>query len=446
MSDEKPTRREFIKKSTYGAVGAGLALNLTAAGLANAAGANDRLHVAVMGVHNRGASLAEVFARHDEAQVDYICDVDSQVVDEAVNEIGEIQNRKPKGIEDFRTVLDQTELDALVIAAPDHWHTPAGILALEAGKHVYVEKPCSHNAREGELLVKAQQKYDRVVQMGNQQRSDRNTIQLMKKIHQGAIGRPYAGKAFYANDRGPIGYGKPASVPDHLNYELWQGPAPRTPYQDNLIHYNWHWFWNWGTGEINNNGTHEIDLCRWALQVDYPTEVQSSGGRFHFDDDWEFYDTQIATFKFPGDKMISWEGRSCNPFRTDDRGRGAEIYGTEGSVILDRNGYQILNLDNEVVEEVTEETQGDQTDITSAGSSMNAWHIDNFIKAIQQKEEQHSPIDEGHKSVLLNHLGNIALLTGRVLKTDPGNGHIRNLDNAMEHWGREYESGWEPKV
>jgi predicted dehydrogenase len=211
------------------------------------------------------------------------------------------------------------------------------------------------------------------------------------------------------------------------------------------VHYNWHWFWNWGTGEINNNGTHEIDICRWALGVDFPEEVGSSGGRFHFDDDWEFYDTQVVNYIFPGKKMISWEGRSCNAFPLNSWGRGASIHGTKGTILLDRNNYQAYDLENKLIKDVKETEESATTDTVGAGA-LDVLHMTNFLEVIREGKEQHSPIDQGHISNTLCHLGNIAQHSGHVLKTDPQNGKILNDPEAMKMWQRDYEPGWEPKV
>jgi len=346
-------------------------------------------------------------------------------------------------------------VDALVIAAPDHWHAPATIMAMDAGKHVYVEKPCSHNPREGELLVEAQRKHaDLVVQMGNQQRSSPRSMQAIQEIRDGIIGRPYYARAWYANDRGPTTLKSPAEVPEWLDYELWQGPAPRRAYQDNLIHYNWHWFWHWGTGEICNNGTHEIDVCRWALGVDYPVRVTSSGGRYHYDDDWEAFDTQVASFDFEGEKTIAWEGRSCNanPIKggagMPGGGRGASIHGTEGTVIIDRGGYVVYDNDDNLIKYENEAESGRQVSGTGTvgAGNLTDLHVANFAAAIRGDATPHSPITDGRKSVLLCHLGNIAQRTGRALDIDPSTGRIVDDEEAMQLWGREYESGWEPKV
>jgi predicted dehydrogenase len=397
-----------------------------------------------MGVQGRGGVLAGSFAATPDVEVGYIVDVDERAVAKSVAEVEPIQERRPNGIVDFRRALDDPEIDALVIAAPDHWHTPATILALKAGKHVYVEKPASHNPREAELIVEAQRRYDRQVQMGNQQRSHPITIEVIEEIRGGAIGRPYYARAWYANWRESIGRGQPAAVPAWLDYELWQGPAPRRPFQDNLIHYNWHWFWHWGTGEIANNGTHELDICRWALNVDRPTRVTSVGGRFHFDDDWEFYDTQDAAFEFEDGKSIVWQGRSCNGFPFEGRERGSSIHGTEGSVVMDRNGYTVHDLRGAVVRQ-GEAERVDALD-TRGGDRMTDLHIANFVDAIRTGARLNAPIEDGQRSTLLPHLGNIAQKTGRALHIDPATGRIKDDEDAMRMWSRSYEPGWEPTV
>jgi predicted dehydrogenase len=442
-------RRSFVRQGGSAFIGL---TGLTACSVARhstPAGApllpsDDPLRVAVMGVNSRGNALAKSCARVG-ARVQYICDVDARAVQQTVADVTTMQEHTPTGITDFRRALDDPALDALVIAAPDHWHAPASLLALQAGKHVYVEKPCGHNPHEGELLVEAQQRYGRVVQMGNQQRSSPASIDVIGQIRDGIIGRPYFARAWYGNTRGSIGRGGPAPVPDWLDYELWQGPAPRTPYRDNVVHYNWHWFWHWGTGEICNNGTHEIDVCRWALGVDFPTKVTSAGGRYHFDDDWECPDTQVASFEFAGGATISWEGRSCNGRPIENRGRGASIHGTAGTAIIDRSGYVIYDLDNN---EVARRIQGETVDSldTRGGGSLTDLHLANFLAAIRGEAHPTAPIDEGHTTQLLCHLGNIAQRTGSALRCDTQTGRILDNADAMALWSREYEPGWEAQV
>ena len=442
-------RRTFMRVA---ATGAGLGVLGQSSVASGVRAPSDMVRGGSMGVNGRGNALAQSFARIAGSEVTYICDVDSRAVTKTIAAVSEsrngsfLQQRRPTGVTDVRRVLDDPDVDALVIAAPDHWHAPATIMALQAGKHVYVEKPCSHNAREGELLVEAQRKYDRVVQMGNQQRSAPRSIEIIQEIRDGLIGRPYYARAWYANTRGTIGHGQIAPVPEWLDYELWQGPAPRTPYKDNVVHYNWHWFWRWGTAEINNNGAHEIDVCRWALGVDYPTRVTSAGGRYHFaEDDWEMVDTQIAAYDFPEDKTLVWEGRSCNGRPIEGRGRGSSIHGEKGTVVLDPNGYVVYDNDNNEDRRNLRPRQDSGLDVRGAGP-LTDLHIENFLETIRGQATQTAPIDQGHTSVLLCHLGNIAQRTGRALDCDPSNGRIMNNAEAMKLWSRDYEPGWELKV
>ncbi len=439
------SRRDFIKKASLGS--AGLAFAMNAKSYASIMGANDRVRMAAIGVHGRGDGMAKNFASQKNCEVAYISDVDANVLAKTVAGVAEKSKKKPKGVEDFRTILDDKELDGVYIATPDHWHAPATILACQAGKHVYVEKPCSHNPYEGEMMVEAARRYDRVVQMGSQRRSWPNIIACVKDINDGIIGRAYFAKGWYTNNRQPIGEGKQVPVPDYLNYELWQGPAPRKPYQDNLIHYNWHWFWHWGTGEALNNGTHEIDVMRWGLGVEYPTRVTSAGGRYAYQDDWQTPDTQVITMDFPGRISMEWEGRSCNSYPIHGSGRGAIFYGDKGSVVtVGDNGYTVYDTDNKVIKEVQDEVKTNTLDTAGPGDRLDAFHINNFLECVRTGKRPNADIETGFKSVLLCQLGNIAQRTGNVLNCDQKNGHIKDDKEAMKLWKREYEKGWSVSV
>jgi predicted dehydrogenase len=407
----------------------------------------NKVRIAVMGVNSRGLYLALAFAKLKDVDVAYICDPEQNALNKAVEAVEKIAGRKPQAFVDIRKLVEQKDFDALVIAAPDHWHAPAAIMALQAGKHVYVEKPCSHNPKEGELLVAAQKKYNRSVQMGSQRRSFTNVQNMIRKLHEGVIGRVYFAKGWYSNQRASIGIGKKVPVPANLNFDLWQGPAPRRTYQDNLVHYNWHWFWHWGTGESLNNGTHELDVMRWGLGVDYPIQVSSGGGRFHFKDDWETPDTQTITYNFPNNTGCTWEGRSCNGFGVEGLGRGVIFYGDKGTLFYPgANDYTIYNNDKKPVEQVKDDTPYDPNNKVSPTEVLDALHLQNFVDAIRGDAKLTAPIIEGHKSTLLPQLGNIAYRAGRVLNCNPENGHILNDKEAAKLWSRTYERGWEVKL
>jgi predicted dehydrogenase len=271
--------------------------------------------------------------------------------------------------------------------------------------------------------------------------------QAMKELHGGAIGRIYFARAWYDNQRGSIGQGKAVPVPSYLDFELWQGPAPRRPYRDNLVHYNWHWFWHWGTGEALNNGTHEVDVCRWALGVNWPSRVTSNGGRYHFKDDWETPDTQVIAWDFADGKTITWEGRSCNGYPVEGLGRGVLLHGTEGTALLEGDNCTFFDKKKKKVKEVKSNEQGDATNTQSAsGLGLDKLHMNDFLACIRSGKQPNAPISEGHKSVTMLHLGNIAWRVGRELHLDTANGHIQKDEPAMKLWRRDYEPGWEPKV
>ena len=261
------------------------------------------------------------------------------------------------------------------------------------------------------------------------------------------IGKAYMGRCWYVNNRKSIGHGTPADVPAWLDYELWQGPAPRHPYMSNLLHYNWHWFWNYGTGEALNNGTHEVDVCRWALGLNFPSRVSSNGGRYAFQDDWETPDTQIISWDFAEGKSMTWEGHSCNSQHIDGLDRGVMIYGTGGSALLEGDNCKIVDNSRKVLLQLKSGSVADPTDTVSAsGIDMDALHFKNFIDAIRLGTPLSAPVSEGHKSVAMLQLGNIAWRTGRMLDLDTSNGHIKNDAEAAKLWRRDYAPGWEPKV
>ncbi len=437
-------RREFLRQMTSAGIGFGVLGGLD---WRFAWGANDRLQVALVGVNSRGLALAESFALSKDAQVAYVCDVDSRAVAKTVESVAALQERRPKGLGDFRKALEDPALDAVVIATPDHWHAPMAILALAAGKHVYVEKPCSHNPAEGEMLVAAARKNNRICQMGNQRRSWSKIQEAVALLKTGGIGPVHFVRCWYANARQPIGVGRPSPVPDWLDWDLWQGPAPRVAYRDNVVHYNWHWFWHWSTGEAGNNGVHPLDLARWAIGDDYPTRVTSAGGRYYADDDWQPPDSQMISYEFPSRVLVTWEGMSCNPVGDYGEGFGALFQGRNGSLrVLPGNGYTLYDGKGKEVRTETGSVDPVTISTVGPGRAYDILHVRNFLEAIRGRQKPSSDIGEGHKSTMLVHLGNIAQRTGRTLNCDPKTGRILGDDDAMRYWKREYQPGWEPKV
>ena len=440
-------RRDFIKNSSLAAAGISLSGWAMPPAFAKNS-ANEKIVVAVMGVNGRGNGMAALFARQPNCEVAYICDVDERAMEKTVENVGKVQPKKPKAQKDFRKALEDKGVDALFIATPDHWHAPAAIVGCAMGKHVYVEKPLSHNPREGELLVEAARKYNRVVQMGAQRRSGTGLNQMVADIRAGIIGDVYMARTWYANARGPSTF-KEGPVPSWLDYDLWQGPAPRRKYMEGLVHYDWHWLWHWGTGEALNNGTHEVDVARWGLGVEFPVRVASLGGRYAFKDDWETPDTQSISLEFPGNKMIIWEGRSCNRFRSEGADRGVMFFGTKGTILNPGgNSYIVYDMRGNVIKDSKDAT--DSTDTTNplsgSGERLDDMHVANFLNSVREGKRPTCDVEIGHRSTLLVQLGNISWRTKQTLNIDPNNGHILNNPEAEKLWSRQYERGWEPKV
>ena len=443
-------RREFIKNAGLAAAGIGLSgMPGFAVPTVFANGQpGKKIVVAIAGVNSRGNGMARLFAQQPDCEVAYVCDVDERAMAKTIDNVFSASNSKPKAQKDFRKALEDKGVDAIYFATPDHWHAPGSIIACTMGKHVYVEKPISHNPREGELLVEAARKYKRVVQLGTQRRSGSGLIQMMADIRSGIIGNAYMAKTWYTNRRGPSTY-KDGPVPSWLDWELWQGPAPRVPYKEGYVHYDWHWKWHWGTGEALNNGTHEVDVARWGLGVEFPTKVASIGGRYAFDDEWETPDTQSITLDFPEKKMILWESRSCNNYRVEGADRGVIFYGTNGTIVNPGgNSYTVYDNRGQKVKEYKDGT--DVTDTTNpvsgSGDRLDEMHIANFLNSIREGKTPSAEIEIGYRSTLLVQLGNVAWRSGQTLNIDPKNGHILNPGLQQQYWAREYEKGWEPKV
>ena len=440
------SRRTFV-----GNAAASLALAsvspMTARSYAQIAGANDRVHFAVIGLNSRAyAHLSSLEANKKDARITHVCDVDSTILEKFAGNTSKRMGEPAQPEKDFRSVLAAKDVDAITIATPDHWHAPMAILGLQAGKHVYVEKPCSHNPQEGVWLVAEAKKSGKLCQMGSQQRSTPHTIEIVGKIKSGAVGRAYWGETWYTNRRKPIGVGKPIPVPATLDWDLWQGPAPLQEYKDNVHPYNWHWFKTWGTGEALNNGTHEVDIARWALGVDYPTRVTAAGGRYAAKDDWQFYDTLDTGFEYP-DHLLTWKGDCCSGKKTYNRDRGIAIHGTEGTAIIDRDGYEIFDLKDKQTAAFRVPAKGStaSTDLVGADSMTDA-HFANLIAAIRGTGKLNQPVAQGNVSVTLLQLSNIAYFTGRNLTLNPATAAILNDNEAAALTKRTYAKGWEPRV
>ena len=444
------TRRKFITRSVLASAAVAIptsAMAMPAKSYRRIIGANDRVNVAIAGLGRRvGAFYEPIAMKRANVQLVYLCDVMKSQRDRALKNFSQHADHQPKLENDIRKVIEDKNVDVLINATPDHWHAPGSIMAIKAGKHVYVEKPCSNTMEENEMLIAAAKKYDKVVQMGNQQRSSSHTIELINDIHAGAIGKPYKAVAFYVNSRGAVPLQRPAEIPQGLDWELWQGPAVHRDYTSETWDYNWHWYgWNYGTAEAGNNGTHELDIARWALQVDYPLHARVEAGKRQFEEDgWEMYDSMEATFNFPDDKIIQWDGKSRNAYNIYGAGRGTIIYGSKGAAFVDRGRYEMTDLGGKVIKEKRAGSNESGTDLGGGGDTSTA-HMINFFNAIRGTEKLQAPIDDAAISNAMVHYINMAYRTGKDFAIDEKTGRIFDRD-AMKLWGRAYEKGWEPTL
>ena len=430
------TRRGFLTTSGAGVTGAAL---LTATTKARATFGANTVNVGLIGCGGRGSSVIQSFVSADNCRVGAVCDPDNDRAARLAGRLGKFQSgATPTVQDDLRRVLDDGSIDAVVIATPDHWHAPAAILACDAGKHVYVEKPCSHNLREGRLLVEAARRNKRVVQHGTQSRSHQLIVDAMQMLEEGIVGDVLVAKAWNVQRRGNIGHEQPSDPPPGLDYDVWVGPAEYVPFQKNRFHYSWHWWFNFGTGDMGNDGVHELDYARWGLGVNkHPTRVAGLGTKLYFDDDQQFPDTQTIAFEYPGDdtvgtrRMLIWEMRIWSRSYPHNIDNGCEYYGTEGRMLLTKRGkLEIIDNDRNRVEPMLKR---DQRTVFS--------HQDDFLDAIRSGREPNAEIVIGHLSSSLCHLGNIATRLGRSLDFDPEREQITNDTDANRMLGREYRDG-----
>ncbi|MBP5319364.1 MAG: Gfo/Idh/MocA family oxidoreductase [Kiritimatiellae bacterium] len=437
-------RRAFLQ----GGIGA---FAVAAAGRVLGEGApSNRVRLAIMGCHakGRGFALSSTAAKIPGIEIAVVCDVDARARVAAAERIKSLTGTAPDQALDIRNVLERKDIDGIICCAPDHWHAPAACMAMRAGKAVYVEKPCCYCPREGEILIETQKRTGMVFQMGTQRRSSPINRAAIAEIRAGVIGEPRYAKCWYMTRRQPIGKGNPVPVPEWLDWELWQGPAPRQPYRDNIVHYTWHWFTNWGTGECGNNATHYVDIARWALGTDYPQRVTSGGGRlFYADDDWAWFDTQNVTVEFPGNKCLTWEGLSSvdgKPYM--DMWTGCMVYGLEGSVLFAGNDTCIL-YDNKGKEQkrwTAENVQSQKGNFTDPTRSLDQLHLTDYARCVRERDVKTAmPVSEGVKSTLLTHLGNIAQRTGETVWVDPATGRLQAKSAGADLWARTYAKGWE---
>ncbi len=437
-------RREFIK------TGAGSFFVASAGRILGAGAPSGRVRLAIVGCHEKGRGVYMLRAAMSVSGVEiaWVCDVDSRARDFAAELVERTTGVRPRKEKDLRKVLEDPLLDGVILETPDHWHAYGAVMAMEAGKNVYVEKPCCFCPREGELLVDSWRRTGKVLQVGSQRRSSKNVSEAIAWLRgpEAPIGRLARATCWYLGGRGSIGRGKPAPVPDWLDWDLWQGPAPRTPYHDNYVHYNWHWFRRWGTAETGNNAPHFADISRWALGVGFPERVVAAGGMlFSKNDDYEWPDTCDFSLEYPGGKMVSFEVDS----HTRDNTRfgshsGVYVYGEGGSACFTMDDKVLVR--DEAGKTVRSWENGAVTNIgsrTNPASELNVLHMADFVRCIRTGSQKTSaPADEGYMSTYMPLVANIALDLRASISLDPKTGRPMSCPAAENAWRREYEKGW----
>ena len=417
------SRRSFI--------GAGAA-SAVAVRSSGAAAPSDKVNIGVIGVGGRGRGLLRTFSRLPDVNVSHLCDADQASLERARQVLADEGKPPPQTTYDMRQLFDEQEVDAVIVATPDHWHAPATILACDAGKDVYVEKPASHNIREGRLMIDAARRNGRIVQVGTQSRSRPSSRRAIEIAQSGELGDILMAKAWNVQLRDNIGHKPNTPVPKGVDYDAWLGPAPWIPFNENRFHYKWHWHWHFGTGDAGNDGAHQLDIARWALGVDFPQTASGMGGKIFFYDDQQTPDTMNVTFQY-GDKALIWEMRIWNPYGMEGQDNGVAVYGTDASIQIgrwDRRwGYKLYDNKGKLVEHNDANDESDD-------------HMRNFIECVRTRELPAADISTGHLSAIHCHLANIVSRTGRTLAFDQETESIVGDPHANLYVKRAYRTHW----
>ncbi|MBR1921968.1 MAG: Gfo/Idh/MocA family oxidoreductase [Kiritimatiellae bacterium] len=435
------SRRQFI--------GSGAAFIAASGRVFGAEAPSNRVRLAVVGCHEKGRGQQVMRSALQLPGVDVVsvCDVDARARDWAAAKVLEISGRAPRRERDLRKVLEDPTVDGVVLETPDHWHAWGAVMAMRAGKAVYVEKPVAFCPREGEKLLETQRATGMVLQVGSQRRSSKAYADAVAFLHGGALGAPKWAKCWYLSNRASIGAGREAPVPEWLDWDLWQGPAPRTAYRDNVVHYNWHWFRRWGTAETGNNMPHYADVARWALGVDWPEAVQALSARAfpRAGDDFEWPDVYGISCRFPGEKFVTFEV-SCHQSNNAYMGvgTGAMIYCERGSAFFDpMNNVTVYDEKSKEVRKFAANGVTTVGSLTNPTGSLDVEHVGNFVDCLRRKDPAtHAPADVGVKSSFIPLAANVAAEIGETLHVDPLTG-APLTKAAQALWDREYEKGWE---
>jgi predicted dehydrogenase len=456
------SRRRFVASTTAGIVGAGASLRgkADAQTSGQTTAPSDRISVALVGCGGMGKSDLRNFMRMPEVRVAAVCDVWEHNRMAAAK----IAGTSAQQVSDFRRVMDMKDVDVVIVATPDHWHAIPTIAALDAGKDVYVEKPLAHNIYEGRKMVEAARRNKRIVQMGTQQRSGDHFKEAVQLVRSGKIGKVGRVHGWNHGNASPAGIGNPpdSAPPAGLDWDMYLGPAPKVAFNPNRFTWNFRWYWDYAGGMMTDWGVHLIDIIQWAMDVQAPTAVSASGGRFYLKDNRETPDTILAVYEYPG-FVMTYENRSGNAYVPDGRGYGILFYGTDATLFVDRAGYEIIpetgGQDSEPVPAYITEMKDAQATVQpwerprrmrpgrasyarGEGSDQNLAHTRNFIDCLKSRKKPNSDIEIGHASTTAAHLGNVAFRSGRKVQWDAKKEQVIGDASANAFVTREYRGPW----
>lgn len=403
---------------------------------------NDRITVAAIGIRGRGGSVLKSFATRSNVDVKYLIDVDESVLSSRSNQMKDLTGKQPKTAKDFRVALDDPTVDAIMLGTPTHWHAIPTIQACQAGKDVYVEKPDAHNIVEGQLMVAAAKKHNRVVQLGTQSRSGNHFQAAMDYIAKGHIGRSLFAKAWESTKQRSLGRPADAKPPAGVDYDMWLGPAPKRPFNPMRFHGNWRWFFDYGAGDLGNDGVHRLDVAHWAFETAVKAQgeaplgpvksVSAHGGKNYFDDIQEWPDNLICTYDFGNGRIMTYEMRIWTPYNLHDEGEGAAVLGDEGYVVIGNNAWRAYGPKHKLIRE-------------EKGTYENTVaHVEDFLSCMQTRNKPVADLQTvGHPSSLLCHLGNAAWRAGRTLHFDAEQYRFTGDSDAEQFLTRpEYRAPW----
>ncbi|MEX2169911.1 MAG: Gfo/Idh/MocA family oxidoreductase [Pirellulales bacterium] len=442
-------RRTFVQKSAALTGLAAVGGRVSGAVL----GANDRVRLGVIGVGNRGDQLLDAFLPQKDVEIVALCDVYEPYLSAAREKVG----GSARTYSDYRELLDQKDIDAVVIATPDHWHALQSIEACRAGKDVYVEKPLGLTIHEGRQMVNVAKETDRVTQVGLHRRSSKAYQEAVERIRNGEIGQVTSAHCFHLTNESPMGIGSPADSdpPEGLDWDAWLGPAPKVAYNPNRCLYKFRWFWDYSGGQLTNMGTHYLDVIQWALGQNAPQSVVAIGGKYGVEDNREIPDTMEAIWQYDGPTLVTFSQRNSNGSDGNSRGWDIEFRGTKGTLGFSGNGYEIVPehsrtrplpasspIDREKNREDARAVQVAGKRIEVPGKNTTAEHAQNFIECVKSRGETNCPIEVGHQSSTATLLGNIALHVGRPIRWDADHERVVNDDEANARLVREYRAPW----